>query len=162
MEMNKKILRIIFIALLFNGCNYLRVFPLYSEVYVDHPQRIQLFTPGLIKSFTGYPDTENAKSYFRIRERISNYLDKNKNLSSDVVVALKNSEVTLGMDKEQVALVLGLPTKKRLLDQTTDLWIYEGDRSNIGERVWYYKWGKLKFENDVLKDIEVQHINILK
>ena len=82
--------------------------------------------------------------------------------SSNVILALKNSEVILGMDKEQVVLVLGLPTKKGLLDQTTDLWIYEGDRSNIGERVWYYKWGKLKFENDVLKDIEVQHINILK
>lgn len=160
--MNKKILRIAFIVLLLNGCNYLREFPFYSEVYVDHPPRIQLFTQGLINSFTTNSNTENAKSYFRIKERILDYLDKNRNLSDDIVVALKNSEIIFGMDKEQVVLVLGLPTRKVSADKTSDLWIYEGDRSNIGERVWYYKWGKLKFENNILKDIEVQHINIVK
>ncbi|MBF0386192.1 MAG: hypothetical protein HQL27_10055 [Candidatus Omnitrophica bacterium] len=160
--MDKRILKIAFIVFLLSGCNYLREFPLYSEVYVEHPPKIQLFTQGLINSFTAYSDTENAKEYFRIKKRISDYLDKNKNLSGDITVALENSEVILGMDKEQVALVLGLPTRKVLHDKTIELWIYEGDRSDIGERVWYYKWGKLKFENGTLKDIEVQHINIAK
>ena len=160
----KKLLTIACIMGLLNGCNYLRTFPLYSEVYIEHPQRIQLFTSGLINALAAYPNqnTDNAKEYFRIIKRISDYLHKNNKLNTNVVAALQNIEVILGMDEEQVALVVGWPTKKIPLDNNVDLWIYMGDRSSISERIWYYKWGKLRFENKILKDIEVQHINIAK
>jgi len=117
-EMKKKILKIVLIAFLLNGCNYMRTFPLYSEVSVEHPQRIELFTPGIIEVYTGNPDSDNAKAYFRIKERIASYLNEKEDLRGDVADALKNCEVISGMDKEQVTLVLGLPTKKKRLDQT--------------------------------------------
>lgn len=159
---NKQLLTIACIVGIFSGCNYLRTFPLYSEVYIEQPQKIQLFTPGLINAVSAYPKTENAKVYFRIKERISNYLDKNSNLDANILAALKNSEVILGMSEEQVVLVVGQPTKKISLGGNSDLWIYKGDRSKVDERVWYFKWGKLRFENNILKEIKVQHINISK
>jgi len=106
--------------------------------------------------------TFDRASVYLIRKRIGVYLEENPNLSQDIKTALSVLKIQKGMSREQVLLVVGEPTGKKRLQYNGELWIYKGDRMLKGERQWYYGWGKLYFQDDILNDIEVQYINIHK
>lgn len=256
-KINKKqIVFILAIALLLSGCNHLRTFPLYSEVYVEHPESIKLSyyevseynTPEMLaasKRIEDYlsknPDTTfsiegalralkvekgmtkeqvvlvigepwekkdlndmtelwkykkyDEKDYrflltlndltelkfrngilidydrwayfdkisvYLIRKRIEAYFGRNLDLSKNIKDIMSELGIQKGMNKKQVFLVVGEPTAKKILKDNGELWIYKGDRSSKGERDWYYGWGKLRFKEEILVDIEVQYINIYK
>jgi len=108
------------------------------------------------------PAVFDRASVYLIRKRIESYFEKSKNIDSDIKSALTELKIQKGMNREQVALVVGQSTTRKNLDDNIELWIYKGDRMKKGERDWYYGWGKLHFQDDILKDIEVQHINIHK
>ncbi|MBI3291681.1 MAG: hypothetical protein HYZ73_02570 [Elusimicrobia bacterium] len=64
------------------------------------------------------------------------------------------------MDKEQVLSVIGEPTRKRVLPNGCEEWLYKADV--WGTMRWYYRWGKVRFQSGVLSDIEIQRIKIYK
>jgi len=253
--MKEKILRIslsLLLALFLVGCNHLRTFPLYSEVFIEHPEFIKIncyenntynipkerlaweqiktyldkntgvsfsiksalkalrIEKGMNKEqivlIIGEPDSKevlnnitevwrydekkdnilrtinwvsqlkfqnnilidyNRESYFErptylIRKRIEIYIEEHKNLDSYTRDSLMKLEIRKGMNKEQIVLVLGEPIRKKTLRNNNQLWVYKGDRTNKGEFDWYYGWGKLYFQDDILNDIEVQYIDIHK
>lgn len=158
---------IILLCLELVGCasigNHFREFPLYSEVWIEHPEYVYIFEGSNMDYFLNHlPDSDFTKTYLRIKARISDYINEHKNISSDISVALERLKIKRGMTKEQVILVVGKPTNKKMLKDNSELWIYKGDRHKIGEVTWYYDWGKLKFQNEVLADIEVKYIKIYK
>jgi hypothetical protein len=255
MEMHRMKIVIWLMVLVLSGCNHLRTFPLYSEVYVEHPDFIKLsyyepsgYTDAIPETREAYERIEDylsknldvpfsiraalrafrvekgmneeqvrliigeprrkkilkdgselwiydkkdyrhllainflsrlkfkngtlidydrnkifdRASIYLIRKRMEVYFEENPNLNQEIKTALSELKIQKGMDKEQVLLVVGEPTTKKKLRDNNELWIYKGDRMSKGERQWYYGWGKLKFHNGILKDIEVQYINIYK
>ena len=61
-----------------------------------------------------------------------------------------------GMTAEQIILVVGEPRRKKILKGKSEQWVYSGARGGVLQ--WYYQWGKLKFHDGYLVDIEVQHV----
>ena len=135
------------------GRNYLRTFPLYSEVYVEHPDSIKL-------KYYDSPDWWDYSTLTSIRKQITDYLVKHPNIDTDITHSLKNLSITKGMNTRQVPLVIGEPSKKKILKDNEELWIYTG--TSGGVLCWYYEWGKVRFKNRILKDIEVKYIHIHK
>ncbi|MEW6170761.1 MAG: hypothetical protein AB1472_04325 [Candidatus Omnitrophota bacterium] len=163
----RRIVFLVFLLLFITGCNYLRTFPLYSEVRVEHPENILLFNDYFAnlmeKSIKeNRLDLHSVKIYSKLKERILNYLSQKKDINENIILALKEFKVIRGMNTSEVALVLGKPTKKIELDNNNESWIYLGDRSGVEEWDWYYKWGKAIFQNGILTDIEIQTIDIYK
>lgn len=135
------------------GCNYLREFPLYSEVYVETPDSIRL-------DYYDDPAWWDYPTLSSIRKRVEAYLAANPHVSPDVQAALRALEIRKGMDKSQVLLVVGEPTRKQGLPDGREEWLYKKDVA--GTLRWYYHWGKLRFQNGILADIEVQRAKIYK
>lgn len=129
------------------GCNYLRTFPLYSELYIERRDSITLKDLG---------DPTLAS----IRQSVEVYCTTHKDVPSDVCESLRQVTIRKGMDMEQVVAVLGLPRERERLTDATEVWTY--DQSVEGTRRWYYSWGKLQFDRGILVDIEAEYINIHK
>lgn len=151
----KKVLTLLLILIFLSGCNYLRKFPSYSEVYVEHPDYVQLFR-GIkaeqIRAISAYP---------KIKQRVLYYLEKVEDIEPEIATGLNALRIQKGMRKGHVFLLTGEPTKKKILRDNKELWIYKGDRYKKGECDWYYHWAKLMFEHGVLIDIQLKNINIL-
>ncbi len=96
-----------------------------------------------------------------VKKRIESYCEKYPNLSLDLKTDLCNAIVKKGMNTEQVVVLLGEPTHKKRLKETEELWVYS-DRVEKDEIQWYYKWGKLRFREDILFDIERQMLEFTK
>jgi len=135
------------------GCNYLREFPLYSEVHVETPDSIRL-------DYYDNPAWWDYSTLSSIRKGVDAYLRANPNVSPDVRDSLRELQITKGMDKEQVLSVIGEPTKKQVLPDGGEEWLYKAEVA--GTLRWYYRWGKLRFQNGILSSIEVQRAKIYK
>ena len=135
------------------GCNYLREFPLYSEVYVETPDSIRL-------DYYDDPAWWDYPTLSSIRKRVGAYLQANPNISPDMRDSLQGLQIKKGMDKEQVLSVVGEPTKKQVSPDGVEEWLYKSDVA--GTLRWYYRWGKLRFQNGVLSEIEVQRMRVYK
>lgn len=135
------------------GCNYLREFPLYSEVYVETPDSIRL-------DYYDDPAWWDYSTLSSIRNRVDAYLKANPNVNPDMRDSLRGLRIKKGMDKAQVLLVVGEPTKKQMLQDGREEWLYKADVA--GTLRWYYRWGKLQFQNGTLSNIEVQRAKISK
>ena len=150
--MNKKQLTVVCLMVmsLVAGCNYLRTFPLYSEVWIEHPEHIKLFEDYNIDYFIqSLPDSDVTKTYLSTKAQVSDYLDKHKDLSKDISTALNELKIKKGMTTGQVILVIGEPAKKKISKDGIELWVY----NQSGIRQWYYKWGKLRFKDGILVKI---------
>lgn len=135
------------------GCNYFREFPLYSEVHVETPGSIQL-------DYYDDPAWWDYPTLSSIRKRVDTYLKANLDVSPNVRDSLRELQIKKGMDKEQVLSVIGEPTKKQFLPDGREEWLYRADVA--GTLRWYYRWGKLRFQNGILSDIEVHRAKIYK
>lgn len=154
------------VIILLSGCNYFRTFPLYSEVRIEHPESIQLFDDYIIglkeEAIKKGQIAYGTKIYSKIKNRITDYLSEHKNISSEIMNALGHFRIIPGINTDEVLLLVGQPTRIIKSKNGGETWVYSGDRSKIEEWDWYYKWGKLKFEGGILKDIEIQSIDIWK
>ncbi len=145
------------------GCacvgNHLRTFPLYSEVSIEHPDHVKLFEDFNIDYFVkDLPNSDVTKEYLRIDARVSDYLNKHNDIPADIATALKQHMIKRGMTQEQVVLLLGEPTAKKILKNYVEQWVYGKDK----KFQWYYDWGKLWFERGLLTGIERKSIKIYK
>ena len=146
-------------GLLLTGCNHLRTFPLYSEISVNNSEHVQLFEDLNVDYFLKeLPNSDITREYLSIKERVSEYLSKNDNISPGMAVALKQHMVKRGMNQEQVVLLIGEPTTKRTMKDNGEQWFYGKDR----KFQWYYDWGKLYFHDGLLTNIERKSIKIYK
>jgi hypothetical protein len=96
-----------------------------------------------------------------IRRRVDEYCTTHPDISAEAAASLRALTFRKGMNADQVAAVLGQPTKRRRLSAASELWTYD-DRSVWGVRRWYYSWGKLRFDDGHLARIDVEYINIHK
>ena len=125
----------------------------FARTYVKHPEAVKFQHPTI--SLT----TES-----HIKGRVSTYLKDNPSTQSDVRSALLEFKIQKGMNQEQVKVVVGDPSKRKVLKGGIEVWTY--DRNLSGNAFleaefpvsWYYKWAKLKFDRETLVDIEVQQI----
>lgn len=132
-----------------SGCDHL-----LARVYVEHPEAVQLTHP------TVSPATERL-----IRRRVNVYLeDHPSNIRQDVKSALVELKILKGMDQEQVKVIVGEPSKQKILRDEVEVWTYDRDLSGEAFREaefptgWYYGWAKLKFKNGALVDIAIRQI----
>lgn len=137
-----------------SGCNYLRMFPLYSELYVASPSSIKL-------DYVDDPRWWDYPTLSMIRGRVEEYCATHPDVPVDVAESLRALVVRDGMDADQVMAVLGRPSKRRRLSSTSELWTYR-NRRVAGVRRWYYSWGKLQFDDGRLVQITFEGIEIHK
>ena len=135
------------------GCNYLRTFPLYSELYIEHRDFIEL-------KHIDDPRWWDYPMLASIRQRVEVYCTTHTDVPPDICESLRHLTIRRGMDTEQIVAVLGLPRIRQRLTDVTEVWTY--DQSVEGVRRWYYSWGKLRFDRGILVDIEAEYINIHK
>lgn len=140
------------------GCNHLRAFPLESEVYIRHYDEVQLFDESKWINNPYYIGSDKYKAVESKKELIDEYRSKNPDASIKNLEAMNAFKLVVGMNKEEVEIMAGKPSQK-YNDERGEVWVYKRWPDTFA---WYYKWGKLKFENDVLVDIEAQQININK
>ncbi|MBI3304294.1 MAG: hypothetical protein HYZ72_19690 [Deltaproteobacteria bacterium] len=90
--------------------------------------------------------------------------DHSSSIRSDVKSALVELKILRGMNQEQVKVIVGEPSKQKILMDKVEVWIYDRDLSGETFREaefptgWYYGWAKLKFKNGALMDIAVRQI----
>lgn len=130
-----------------------KTFPLASEIFIEHPNSIKL-------DYYDNPEWWDYKNLSKIRERIKDYLERNPDISINIKSVLNALEFEKGMNKEQVLLVTGEPRKRKVLKDGTELWTYSGAKGGILQ--WYYEWGRLKFKDGILMDIEAQFLTVYK
>jgi outer membrane protein assembly factor BamE (lipoprotein component of BamABCDE complex) len=129
------------------GCNYLRTFPLYSEVYVEYPEFIQLTYHEL----SDYSSPELVEAH----GRVLGYLKKNPATAWAVAAALKSLRIEKDMSKEQVMLILGSPDKKLVLNESMESWSYEHQREEGAKFLLALNdISSLKFQNDILVEYD--------
>ena len=145
---------IVTLLLILTGCNYLRTFPLYSELYVESPEFIEL-------KYLDDPKWWDYPSLSAIRRRIDDYCTTYPDIPAEVAASLRRLTVRKGMNADQIAAVLGQPAKRQRLSPASELWTYD-DRRIWGVRRWYYSWGKLRFDDGRLARVDVEYINIHK
>ena len=68
------------------GGNYYRVFPLYSEVYIEHPDFIKL-------DYIDRPEWWDYPTLATIRKNINDYLEQNPDIASNISATLKNLSI---------------------------------------------------------------------
>ncbi len=148
----KQLVLVCVMGLLLSGCEYIGAFIVcIPKPYVEHPNEIKL-------DYNVDPKWWDHENLTLIRERIKDYLAKNTDINAEVKSSLENLAFQKGMTKEQVILVIGSPVKKKILKNKIEQWIYSG--ANGGVLQWYYQWGKLKFYDGRLMDIEVQYVQM--
>ncbi|MDD3374357.1 MAG: hypothetical protein PHY73_01365 [Candidatus Omnitrophica bacterium] len=99
-----------------------------------------------------------SRTPYHVRKRIEEYILANPLIEKSIKESLKELKVQKGMDKEQVKLLVGNPTEIEKLSGSEELWMFKGDRLKKKELEWYYQWGKMKFKNDRLFEIELQKV----
>ena len=135
-------------TLFVSGCDRL-----FARTYVEHPASVQF------KHSTVSLTTEG-----HIRRRVSAYLEDNASIQPDVKSALLELKIHKGMSQEQVKVIVGEPSKRKILRDKVEVWTYDRDVSGEAFREaefptsWYYGWAKLKFQNGALVDIAVRQI----
>lgn len=139
------------------GCNYLRTFPLYSEIYTEHTDKVQLFDERLWMNNQFYQGSDRQKDVSKLKQSVEAYLKSNPNTRPELAEAMRELIFSKGMSPAEVMAVAGKPSSRSLKDNE-EVWIYKKD----GLLSWYYRWGKLTFKNNLLVDIEAQHIEIYK
>ena len=93
----------------------------------------------------------------RASYRMEQYLSTHQELLPSVLDAIRNGHVVVGMDREQVVVVLGVPVKTATYrrDREVEVWIYPGHRLHQdqmrGDKAWLFR---LVFIDDVLRLIE--------
>jgi len=111
----KKLLLVIILSIFAAGCSTLRVTP-QSKLpsYIKLEAKKQGFTFGKDK-IVSYKDFKNNEIYEEdvdaFKEEVGQYIVKRPELSESVKASLNKLEVTLGLTKEQVILLLGQPDK---------------------------------------------------
>ena len=145
--------------LLFGGCNYFRTFPLYSEVYTKNYEEIQIFDESKWIDNPYYKGSERYEWADEKKKAIGEYRSKNSNVDAKILKVMGAFKLVVGMSKIEAEIIAGKPTHKSKNELGQDVWIYKRS-SDLSS--WYYQWGKLRFENDLLIGIEAQHIDIRK
>jgi len=153
-------MKYIFLAifLLITGCNYLRTFPLESKLYTEHLSEVQIFDESIWHDNLYYENSSKQKSILEIKRKIEIYIQENPNRNKQMIIALKNFTIRKGMNKIEILILAGNPTKKSFKDNN-EVWLYKKWPDPFA---WYYKWGKLTFSEGVLIDIVAQRIDIYK
>ena len=141
------------------GCNYLRTFPLYSEVYVQYYNEIQLFNEKIWVNKLYYKKSDKFKRAEAIKKLVSAYKNENPNVDFVILEAMENFKLVTGMKKLEAEIIAGKPSQKYRNKLGHEVWLYKKWPDVF---TWYYKWGKLEFENNMLINIEAQHIDIEK
>jgi hypothetical protein len=136
------------------GCNYFRTFPFPSEIYVEHPDSIKLVYPMNLPGAS-----ISLVKEWKVRPRVDAYLKEHADLPADVRAALQALEIKKGMEREQVELLVGKPSRRRVRKDGVEVWTYARRKD---EPAWYYGWSKLYFRNGTLADIEAQQMRIYK
>lgn len=139
------------------GCNYLRTFPLYSEIYTEHADKVQLFDERKWLSNQFYQGSDKQLEVSELKQSVETYLKSNPNTKPKVAEAMRELVFSKGMSQAEVMVVAGKPSS-RFFKDNEEIWIYKKD----GLFRWYYGWGKLTFRNTLLADIETQYIKIYK
>ena len=144
---------------MFLGCNSLRAFPLQSEVYTKHYDEVQLFDESKWINNPYYKDSEKHRKIEAKKGQIEEYYRKNPDANIKNLEAMRAFKLAKGMNKEEVEIIAGKPSQKHRNKLGHEVWFY---RKWPDMFAWYYKWGKLEFEDNVLIDIEAQHVDIEK
>lgn len=146
---------ILFIVILLIGCTSANSFLLPSEERIEHPDFVKL-------NFLDDPEWWNYSNVLKIKKRVKSYLDSNPDTKSEFKLALQELKIVKGMSKEEVFAVVGEPTKVVRENDGVELLVYEG-KTDIDDVIgWYSGWGKLRFKNNVLVDIEVRRVEVHK
>jgi hypothetical protein len=140
------------------GCNYLRTFPLYSKVYIEHPEKIQIFDESKWVNNPYYEGSDRHKRVSQLKTAVEFYINSHPNTKPEISNAMRNLIIVKGMNKSEALIIAGSPTKK-ILKNGKEIWLYKKWPDLFS---WYYKWGKLKFKDDILFDIEQHCIDIYK
>ncbi|MBM3251720.1 MAG: hypothetical protein FJZ11_02940 [Candidatus Omnitrophica bacterium] len=149
------VLIILFIVILLTGCASANGFLLPSEEHIEHLNSVRL-------NYLDDPGWWNYSNVLKIKERVKSYLDSNPETKNEFKLALQELKIVKGMSKEEVFTVVGKPTKVSRENDGIELLIYEG-KTDIDDVIgWYSEWGKLRFKNNILVDIEVRLVEVHK
>jgi hypothetical protein len=132
------------------GCNWLRFFPLYAELYVQEHESIAL-------DFVDSPGWWDYPTLAATRERVEVYVARHPDVPSDVVEALRRLTFRRGMNPDQILAVIGPPSRQEQFTDGGQLWTYD-DRQVWGMRRWYYSWGRVWFEQGTVARIEAKYV----
>jgi len=144
----KKLLLILFLLLV----GRFIIWPFIPKPYIEHPNLIRL-------TYLDDPNWWDYKTLSLVRQRVNSYLDQKPNMSPENKKFMEEFSFRKGMNQEQISVIIGAPRKINTLNDGSSLWVYSG--VNGGMLQWYYKWGKLKFSNGILTDIEVQYVHMI-
>ena len=126
------------------GCN---------RVFVTHPDAIEFKHPTISYSTEAH-----------IQKRVADYLNKHPDIDLNVKSALLTSTIIKGMDQDQVLVVVGEPSKRKIVGNEIEEWTYTESLSGDAFREakfpgsWYYNWAKLTFKRGKLADMAVQQV----
>ncbi len=159
-ETRREILKVflIIVIIFFSGCNYLRNFPLYSELHVRQYESKQLFNE---KEWIDNPYYKGSKRYLdvsKLKNRVKSYLDTYPETPSLQAEAMRELTLLKGMNEDQVIALAGKPTNINKKKFNEEIWTYRRWRSD--PFVWYYSWGHLKFKDKILTIIEPLEIEM--
>src|SRR5438552_3992074 len=65
-------------------------------------------------------------------------------------IQVGDKTLQVGMNKEQVLLVVGKPKTIQKRREGIEIWVYS---NRINTFTWFYNWAKLKFKDDKLIDL---------
>jgi hypothetical protein len=131
---------------------------LKTEIYTEHCKKVQIYNESVWLNNPYYPGSDRQIKASQIRRAVKDYLDSHPDTKSTVSEAMNNFTIITGMTKTEAAIIVGNPSRKRT-ENDHRIWVYTKDTYPF---IWYYKKGKLIFKNDILIDIEIQHIDIYK
>ncbi len=135
-----------------SSCASAREMKPIREIFIDRPDSVQLI-------YLDDPDWWDYDSLVKIKKEVENYL-LNNNVEDRIAFSLRKLQITIGMKKGEVLLLVGKPFSKNPVSKNLEEWLYKG--KNEGILSWYYGWGKLYFQNDILVKIELQNVKYNK
>jgi hypothetical protein len=141
------------------GCNYLRMYPTYTDISVKHRDAVRIYDENDRFFKEWIMDPKKYKLIQEHKQRIAEYIKATPDLSEERKEAMRQSIITTGMNKEQVKVLLGEPSKIKREGKWKQIWIYQ-EKDMPTKYYWFYEWAKIHIVSDLVTDIETKHINI--
>lgn len=143
----------------FLGCNYMRMYPTYSEVSVQHRKSVRIYNENDKFFKERILDPKKYKAIQKQKQEIEDYISTKEDLSEDKKKALRNVTLTAGMSGEDVKVMIGEPSKIKRKGKYIEIWIYK-EKDVPVKYYWFHEWAKLHFDSGKLTDIETKHLSV--
>ena len=158
MEIKRIIFAAIF-AISLGGCNYLRLYPQYSEIYIQHQEAVRIFDENSRFQKEWVLDPLKFRLMQKQKEEIENYINSSAQVPEKIKNALRSFTLMTGMNPGEVELLIGKPSIIKDRGTVKEKWIYK-EKDRPLKYYWFYDWAKLHFKKGILDDIEIKHVKI--